>query len=283
MSRHRIAHTDIRMFAELCGRYDHPFSDHASVLSEAGLTVSEWEAMRSAWRERIVSDTAPARLAKTFGEAYSCAVSSTLTLSAQQSTPKDLLSPATRHSPTIVSVSTGGAIGPRDEHLMREPARAMDATTGPVDISAIAKKAVPFDPTKAPSLPQARPVAAAPSAEEMWPPPAETGEVDVSALGRKVLVFGPAAHPSPAPPRGQAGDWTVERYALLSAELVLATDARARSEVLLRFGIDDTGAFTTMWRKRFEADAALAERFHAAYAEHYARLCQGRSSGPGPR
>jgi hypothetical protein len=211
--------------------------------------------------------------------------------------------------------------------------------TAAVDIAAIFKSVVPFDPSAKESVPANPAPAAAPardpaqqvfngasSAPEAARPPAslsksalsgETADVDIGAIARQVLAFGaarPAAPSTPSPPvvsppvvsppvaRPAAGSppaasdrivirpagapvpsqnptFTLDQYAQLSAEIAHDSDAAARSTVFARYGVQSSDALATEWRARFSADPALAGRWSAAYAHHYARLMAER----GPR
>ncbi len=173
--------------------------------------------------------------------------------------------------------------------------------TAAVDLAAIFKSAVPFDPSARGSVPaspahaatKARPPALAQSTSKDKAPPreaarspsplsksalsGETADVDIGAIARQVLGFGAAR--SGSAPSSTNPTFTLDQYAQLSAEIALDADPAARAAVFARYGVGSADALTTEWRARFSADPALAGRWSAAYAHHYARLMAER----GPR
>lgn len=229
--------------------------------------------------------------------------------------------------------------------------------TAAVDLGAIFKSVVPFDPTaKTSPLASAPPPELARAAESPLsraagaPMSGETSDVDIGALARQVLAFGgprtppavstpsvannpvvPAANtgaPAPAapvankpvapapntgapappasvanrppppgantgapaplsptanrpvvtaPPQPANPTFTLDQYAQLSAEIALDSDPSVRAAIFARWGIHSPDALTSDWRARFSADPALAGRWSAAYAHHYARLRAERS------
>lgn len=195
------------------------------------------------------------------------------------------------------------------------PAVAPEYTaTAGIDLGAIMKKVVPFDPFAKPS------VGAAAGGEEKVRPPASrtpefggTAEVDIAAIaaaardrfakpkgatsgsGPVAPPAAPLAAPAPAPPaappapatplvsvivRNPPPAMSLDQYALLSAEIaIVGTDPAGRAAVFKRVGVDNPEALMAEWRARFAADPALAGRWSAAYANHYARLRTERGGG----
>lgn len=205
--------------------------------------------------------------------------------------------PSTPMQPLAPQVAQTPAEPPRFQSTPLSPPG--DATaTGAVDIAKLLKKPVPFDPFAKPT-----PEALSPSPAEAHPGfrsalSGETADVDIGAIARRVLAFGaaqkspapaaqapaaPAAPPAkvapPTPAKAAApAPLTLDHYALLSAEMVLAgADSVARNAVLARFGITNADALTAEWRARFAEDPALSGRWSAAYAAHYARLVGDRA------
>lgn len=172
----------------------------------------------------------------------------------------------------------------------------------------------PSAPTGAPPVPPVPPAASPRAPPSVTPAPAakglafgETADMDISMIARQVLAFGPRGAPTPAPPPSRAPAaaappppsaaapspvvvaapapspppaMSLDQYALLSAEIAMVgTDPAGRSTVFKRVGIENPEALMAEWRARFAADPALAGRWSAAYAHHYARLRTERSGG----
>lgn len=318
MSGPPSVHTDIRAFGELCARYNHPFSERAEVLSGAGLTPAQWAELRGSWCARLGQEGEG--LAREFGAAYaaqwaagpsgrSTAVAAAgggamaPSMEVASAAAAAAVAVGVPKAPVVIEAASGappaaqarpvavpsflrersGAPAMVAPAMVASPVADFQATTGPMDMTAMLEKAaIPFNPSAVPSIPQASPTATGASGPAPRSPGiGDTGDVDVSAIARKVLAFGPPAKTPPAPvspvsaapaPPGPLPAFTVDQYALLSAEIVLVADPAARAAVFARFGVDDPDALTSAWRARFAADPALAGRWSAAYAEHYARL-----------
>lgn len=184
---------------------------------------------------------------------------------------------------------------------MAAPPAALSTGTAAVDLASILQKPVPFDPFAKPPPRPAEPPERAPAPRT--PLTGETTDVDVAAIARRVLAFGPPGARSPAPaaprppepqrpaappavvvrppePQRPEPGFTLDRYALLSAEIAMVgPDPAGRHAVFKRFGVTDPDTLTAEWRARFAADPALAGRWSAAYAHHYARLRTERGGG----
>ncbi|MBK8258114.1 MAG: hypothetical protein IPK82_36295 [Polyangiaceae bacterium] len=148
---------------------------------------------------------------------------------------------------------------------------AHSTATAAVDVAAILKKAVPFDPF-AKSAAVATPSQAGPNQSKSNGMSGETVDVDVGAIARKVLAFGASKPTSPATPPPKRV-FTLDEYAALSAEIAMVgNDPVGRQAVFQRFAVSNPDALIAEWRARFGEDPQLAGRWSAAYAAHYARL-----------
>ncbi len=315
----------IAAFAEVQAALSDPFGDRDVTLALRGFDERSWQSIEAVWTARLArNDDAAAELARAHGEAFEAA---------RRAPGKG------REKEVSLAVAMAGATASPERSPPEMVAPSATAPTpgytgtAAVDLAAIFKSAVPFDPSARESVPPSPAGAAikahlpaqarsesrdtAPPREAGRPPSppsksalsGETADVDIGAIARQVLSFG-AARPGSAPsrtatpqassmavappeaasgrvvirPAGAAAPspnptFTLDHYAQLSAEIALDADPAARAAVFTRYGVFSADALTTEWRARFSADPALAGRWSAAYAHHYARLMAER----GPR
>lgn len=314
---------DIVAFAEVQASLSDPFGDRDVTLALRGLDERAWQSIEAAWIARLAKDDdAAAQLARAFGDAFESARKAPGKQRGRTGSLADAMAEATARQdlPTSGSPPASPAVKPlavpsflKDRQAespgapvpppAAPPAMGTPLATPPtpgytgtaaVDLAALFKSAVPFDPSAKESLLANPAPAAAPArdnaqqvfngtspAPQAARPPAslsksalsgETADVDIGAIARQVLAFG-------APRPAQNPTFTLDQYAQLSAELAHDADPAARSAVLARYGVQSGDALATEWRARFSADPALAGRWSAAYAHHYARLMAER----GPR